>query len=197
MNKCFRWKIHPHCICIQKIADICFCFFFVFQSWGRKKTMFSLKIVKGFILHDGTFHQGLLIPAQGTRCVWLQSKVQRAQTAKELQVCKLIQILGSGWANLQIMRCLLLSQFKAAGASTRGRVWNLVGSKSDGWDALPILYLGELGRRGFLWQRFHVSHPLSRHCWMLMSKSGELSKVGFPYVSCHCFWSLQIVVNLL
>ena len=71
-------------------------FVFIFVSFSNlgggtrppcQKTCFLLKIGTEIILNNVTFHQGLLIPAQGTRRVWLQSKVQRAQTAKELQVC--------------------------------------------------------------------------------------------------------------
>ena len=155
MCKCFRWKIDPHCICIPKIADICFSFFFVFQSWGRYETsmpknhVFCWKFARKSFYTLEHFTRDCLSQHKGPGVFAFNQKFRELKLPKNYRFA--FQSSSDSWqwvSHHTIMRCLLLSQFEAAGTSTRGRVWNIVGSKSDGRDALPILYLGEFSRRG-------------------------------------------------
>ena len=131
-------------------------FLFFFQSWGRYETsvpkkhvFFCWKFARKSFYTLEHFTRDCLSQHKGPGVFGFNQKFRELKLPKNYRFA--FQSSSDSWQWMShdtIMRCLLLSQFEAAGASTRGGVWNIVGSKPDRRDALPILYLGELSRRG-------------------------------------------------
>ena len=181
MCECFRWKIHPYCISASKNCRHLFLFFFSFLILGEVRDLHAKNHVclSGISFHTMEhFTRNCLSQHKGPGVFGFNQKFRELKLPKNYRFA--FQSNSDFWqwvSHLTIMRCLLLSQFEAAGASTRGRVWNIVGSKSDRRNALPILYLGELSRRGFFMTK--ISCLLSFLSALLISKSGECRKYSF------------------
>ena len=151
----FQMKNSPSLYLHPKNCRHLFLLFFVFQSWGRYETsmpknrVFCWKFARKSFYTLEHFTRDCLSQHKGPGVFGFNQKFRELKLPKNYRFA--FQSSSDSWqwvSHDTIMRCLLLSQFEAAGASTRGRVWNIVGSKSDRRDALPILYLGELSRRG-------------------------------------------------
>ena len=103
MCKCCRWKIHPHCICIHKIADICFYFCFFFQSWGRYETsmpknMFFVENWHGNHFTHLNISPGTAYPSTRDQACLASIKSSESSNCQRITGLhfKVVQILGSG-----------------------------------------------------------------------------------------------------
>ena len=184
MCKCFRWKIHPHCICIPKIADICFCFF-LFSNLGGgtrppcQKIVFFVESLQGNHFTHWNISPGTAYPS--TRDQECLASIKSSESSNCQRITglhfKVVQILGSGWATIQLLDacfCLSLKQLvrqleeECETLSAQSQTAEMH-SPSSIWVSWVDVAL--------LWQRFHVSYPFSRP-WLCISL-GNCREYGF------------------
>ena len=184
MCKCFRWKIHPHCICIHKIADICFYFCFFFQSWGGYETsvpknMFFVENWHGNHFKQCNISPGTAYPSTRDQACLASIKSSESSNCQRITGLhfEVIQILGNGWATIQLWDacfCLSLKQLvrqleeECETLSAQSQTAEMH-SPSSIWVSWVDVAL--------LWQRFHVYYPFSRP-WLCISP-GNCREYGF------------------
>ena len=82
--------------------------------------------------HHHLLHQGVFVPAQRARCVWIKSEAQGTQTAQELQVGQLQVFLFFFFSLKQLVRQLeeecetLSAQCQTAEMHSPSSIWVII-----------------------------------------------------------------------